>query len=138
MVERDNTYMEAVIPRIKFIEPMGYEMNAKLIEGYVKIILESKQDTKYPKWGTYEERSRIVQSELYSKERKKKVEKEIDSILKEYGMTRQEFNEINGIMLEMKSNGQIKVLEPNPIVVVGPLEGVTMAQPYAQVPIAQV
>ena len=42
MVEIDDTYMEAVIPRVKFIEPMGYEMSAKLFEGYAQIILESE------------------------------------------------------------------------------------------------
>ena len=35
MVETNFTCMEAVVPRVKFIEPMGYEMSAKLIEGYV-------------------------------------------------------------------------------------------------------
>ena len=34
MVEIDHTCMEAVVPRMKFIEPMGYEMCTKLIEGY--------------------------------------------------------------------------------------------------------
>ena len=35
MVEIDNTFMEVVIPRVKFIEPMGYEMSVEFIEGYV-------------------------------------------------------------------------------------------------------
>ena len=39
MVETDFTCMEVVIPRVKFIEPMGYEMSANLIEGYAQIIL---------------------------------------------------------------------------------------------------
>ena len=39
MVETEFTCMEAVIPRIKFIKPMGYEMSAELIEGYMKITL---------------------------------------------------------------------------------------------------
>ena len=34
MVETNYTYMEVVIPRVKFIEPMGYEMSVELIEGY--------------------------------------------------------------------------------------------------------
>ena len=34
MVEIDFTCMEAIIPRMKFIEPMGYEMSTELIEGY--------------------------------------------------------------------------------------------------------
>ena len=40
MVETDNTCMEVVIPRVKFIEPMGYEMSAERIEGYVQIIIK--------------------------------------------------------------------------------------------------
>lgn len=32
MVETDDTCIEVVITRLKFIEPMGYEMSAKLIE----------------------------------------------------------------------------------------------------------
>ena len=39
MVETYFTCMEALIPRMRFIEPMGYEMSAKLIEGYAQIIL---------------------------------------------------------------------------------------------------
>ena len=61
MVEIDFTCMEAVIPRMKFIEPMGYEMSMELIEGYVQIILQSKIDTSCPRWGTYEENIKEVQ-----------------------------------------------------------------------------
>ena len=39
MVETDFTCMEAVIPRMRFVEPMGYEMSIELIEGYAHIIL---------------------------------------------------------------------------------------------------
>ena len=63
---------------------------------------------------------------------KKKVEKVIDSILKESRMYRNEFDEMKGILMEMKANGQSKILNPTPIVVAG-LE-VTVAQPSAQVP----
>ena len=87
MVETDNTCMEVVEPRVKFIEPMGYEMSAKLIEGYAQIILQSERDTKYPRWGTYDEKVREVYFELHRKETKNKVEKLINSILKESGMT---------------------------------------------------
>lgn len=38
MVEIDTTCMGAIKPRVKFIEPMGYEMSEELIEGYVQII----------------------------------------------------------------------------------------------------
>lgn len=41
MVETYFTCMEAVVPRVKFIEPMCYEMSEDLIEGYAQIILHS-------------------------------------------------------------------------------------------------
>ena len=34
MVERDFTCMEVVIPRVKFIEPMGYEMSVDILEEF--------------------------------------------------------------------------------------------------------
>lgn len=58
MVENNNTYMEAVEPRVKFIQPMGYEMSAELIEGYAQIILYLEKETKFPRWDTYEEKIR--------------------------------------------------------------------------------
>ena len=60
MVETNFTCMEVVIPRVKFIEPMGYELSAKLIEGYTQIILHSEIDSTCPIWGTYEEKIREV------------------------------------------------------------------------------
>ena len=53
MVETDTTCMEAIEPRVKFIEPMGYEMSEELIEGYVQIILKLEFDSTCPIWGTY-------------------------------------------------------------------------------------
>ena len=40
MVETNCTCMEVVVLRVKFIEPMGYEMSEELIEGYTQIILQ--------------------------------------------------------------------------------------------------
>ena len=79
---------------------------------------------------------RIAHSKHYNKERKKRVEKEIDSILKESSMTRKEFNEIKGVTLEMKASEQIDMLEETSTIVLGPSEGVTIAQPCVQAPIA--
>ena len=105
MVETNFTCMEAIILRMKFIEPMGYEMSTELIENYVKIILQSEIDTSCPRWGTYEEKIREVQSKQAVQESQKKVEKVIDSILKEYGMTHRDFEEVKGIAKEMKESG---------------------------------
>ncbi len=61
MVETNFTCMEAIIPRVKFIEPMGYEMSVELIEGYAQIILHSKVDSTCPRWETYNEKIGEVQ-----------------------------------------------------------------------------
>lgn len=35
MLKIDNTFMKFLVPRVKFIESMGYEMSPEIIEGYV-------------------------------------------------------------------------------------------------------
>ena len=75
---------------------------------------------------------RAVQSSLMEKDTQKKVDKAIDSILKEFRMTRQEFNELKGVAKEMKESGQTKILIPTPILVNGPNKEVTIAQLSAQ------
>ena len=49
MVEMNNNCMEAVILRVKFIEPMGYEMSEDIIEGYAKVILFYEKDIECPR-----------------------------------------------------------------------------------------
>ena len=124
--------MEAVIIRVKFIEPMGYEMSEELIEGYGKIILQFEIDSTCPRWGTYEEKIKEVQSSKAVKDSQKKVEKVIESILKESGMSRKEFEEVKGITKEMKASGQFEILTPTPIAIVAP--EVTVAQTSMQAP----
>ena len=105
MVETDNTCIEAVEPRVKFIEPMGYEISMELIEGYAQIILQSEIDTSCARWGTYEEKIKERQSKQVVQESQKKVEKVIESILKESRMSHREFEEVKGIAKEMKESG---------------------------------
>lgn len=105
MVEIDVTCMEAMKPRVKFVEPICYEISEELIESYVKINLESDKDKECPRWGAFEEKMKEVHSELYSKDIKMKVDKKIEDILKESCMTRGEFNEVKGIALEIKASG---------------------------------
>ena len=75
---------------------------------------------------------REVKTSRIIKDPKKKVEKVIDSILKESRMTRKEFDKVKGIAMEMKASGQFNILTPTPIEVVR-LE-VTTSQTSAQVP----
>lgn len=138
MVETDNTCMEVVEPRVKFIEPIGYEMSAELIKGYAQIILKLEKYIDCPRWGTCEEKMREVHSEIHSNEHKKKVENVIDSILKESGITQEEFKEIKGIALEMKESGQSRVIVAKPIAIVEPSEGVAISKPSMWAPYATV
>ena len=69
---------------------------------------------------------REFKTNLIVKDSKKKVEKVIDSILRESGMSRKEFEEVKGISLEMKANNQSKLLTPTLIAVVRPTEEVTV------------
>ena len=77
---------------------------------------------------------REVKASQIIKDSKKKVEKVIDSILNELGMTRKEFDEVKGIAMEMKASGQSKLLTPTPIVVVGTTKEVIVAQTNAKIP----
>lgn len=124
MVEIDFTCMEVVVPQVKFIEPMAYEMSEELIEGCAQIIHHSKFDSKCPRLGTYIEKMREFKTSQIIKDSNKKEEKVIDSILKESRMTRKEFDEVKGIAMEMKASGQSELLTPTPIVVVGPTKEV--------------
>ena len=44
-------------------------------------------------------------------------------------MTRKQFEEVKGTTLEMKENGQTKILASTPLVVVGPTKGVVVLGP---------
>ena len=73
-----------------------------------------------------------MQSSEVAKDSQKKVEKVIDSILKEFGMSCKEFEEVKGIAKEMKESGKTKILTPTPIDVVAPK--VIIAQVSTQEP----
>ena len=56
MVEKDLTCIGEVEPRVKFIDPMSYEVSEHMIEGCAKPTLELERDEECPKWDTYEEK----------------------------------------------------------------------------------
>ena len=109
-------------------------MSTKLIDGYAQIILHYKVDFGCPRWGTYTEKMKEVQTNLINKDIKKKVDKVIDSILKELGMSRKELEEVKGIAMDMKASGKSKILNPTPISMAKPTIEVTVAQLSVQVP----
>ena len=70
-------------------------------------------------------------NELYSKDINKRVDKRLDSMIKESCMNKEKFREAKGIALEMKGGGKIEVILDTPLLVV--VEGVTLASPSAQI-----
>lgn len=52
MVETDTTCMEAVEPRIKWIHPLGYEVEEPILEAYAQVLLSAPKDPNEPRWGT--------------------------------------------------------------------------------------
>ena len=93
----------------------------------MQIILNSKVDFGCLRWGTYIEKMKEFKTNIMDKDTKKKVEKVIDSILKESRMSRKEFEEVKGIALEMKASGQTEILTPTPIAMARPTIEVIVA-----------
>ena len=105
-----------------------------LIKCYEQIILKFDRDTGCPRWATYEEKMREFHMGLCSKEAKKKVEKKIQEILKESGMSREEYNEVLNVAKGFRSIGQSELLVPTPLVVATPKEEVTIVGASTHIP----
>ena len=48
MFKIDVTWMEVILPRNKFISPMGYELSEEIIKGYVNRIFKLEEDKETP------------------------------------------------------------------------------------------
>lgn len=79
IVETKKTYIEAIKPRVMYVELLGYEVRQKLIDGYVKGILEFHRYDKFDRWWTYGVKMSDVQQKLTSRETKRKV----DSVMRD-------------------------------------------------------
>lgn len=55
MVYTNFTYIELVEPRMKYVEPLGYEVTEEKVEGYVEVIVKSARDEEFNRFGTFEE-----------------------------------------------------------------------------------
>lgn len=77
MIETNVTCMGEMELRVKFIDPMGYEMSEDVIEGYVKIMLKFEKDKDSLRRGTYAKKIKEVERKLYSKEIKKNMRRKL-------------------------------------------------------------
>lgn len=55
MVDTDFTLIEAIEPRVEFLDPLGYEIFEVEVEEYVNRLLKSKLDVNNTRFGTFEE-----------------------------------------------------------------------------------
>lgn len=83
MVDTDFTYIEAVEPRVEFIDPLGYEIFETEVEEYMNRFLKRKLDIHNNIFGTFEEKFYSTKSIQEEKQSKKRVESTIKKILKD-------------------------------------------------------
>ena len=56
MVETNYTCIKTMEPRKIFIHPTEYEVIEGMLEGYVKVVLESERDPISPRWNAFKEK----------------------------------------------------------------------------------
>lgn len=101
MVETDITCIEAVEPRTKWIYPLGYEVEEHILEAYAQVLLLVPKDPNELRWGTYEEKTRQVDSVLYSVVTKRKASKITSNILKIHGVTQEDLDKAREAKISM-------------------------------------
>lgn len=74
MVDTNFTYMEAVTPRVIYVDPLGYDITEEIIESYVQKILSADLDPKIPRFGTYKENMKLSYQTKLEKSIRKKVD----------------------------------------------------------------
>lgn len=102
MVEMDITCMEVVEPRTKQIHPLGYEVEEHILESYAQVLLSAPKDPNEPRWGTYEEKTREVDSVLCSAAIKRKESKITSNILKIHGVTQEDLDKAREAKIAMQ------------------------------------
>lgn len=115
MVDIDFTFVEAVEPRVEFIDPLGYEVSEAKMEEYISRLVKCKLDANSSIFGTYEEKFNSKNSLQAEKLAKKRVDNTIKKILKDTSMTGHEFIVTKQTTIEIRDIGQKEVLSIPPI-----------------------
>lgn len=71
MVKKDETFMEAVKPRNIWIEEMGYEVDAQILDAYAQLLIDAPMDEAEKSFSTAKQKKQDVETEFNQKKREK-------------------------------------------------------------------
>lgn len=75
MVKKDETLMEVVIPWKIWIQEMGYEVDARILDAYARILIDSPTDESRKSFGTTKQKELEVKTEFNQKKRERQQKK---------------------------------------------------------------
>lgn len=81
MVDKDQCLMEAVEPRIVWILPMGYEVDAATLDAYAQHMMSQSVDEKEERFGTFKEKDLELHKQFTAPARKRKVSKMAEEVV---------------------------------------------------------
>ena len=90
MIDIDSSYIQAIEPRKKIIDPLGYELSDETIVGYIDLLLISKKNKVEYRFGTYDEITQLAHQVSLEKASHKKIETIMKKALSEVNMTERE------------------------------------------------
>ena len=85
LVDIDFTYIQVVIPRVRWLRPFGYEINIDKASTTITALLAEEADKNAPHFGTYDVVRSKINMELKTASTLKKKEKLIKKIKKKFG-----------------------------------------------------
>lgn len=71
MVKKDETLMETVIPQKIWIEEMGYDVDASILDAYARILIDASTDESKKYFGTAKKKELEVKTEFNQKKRER-------------------------------------------------------------------
>ena len=98
MVDTNFTYIQAVEPHEKFLDPLGYELNDNVVVGYNDLLLKSKKDQAKYRFGTYDDITQSAHQASSEKSSHKKIETIMKKYLSKVDMTKSESQEVRKAM----------------------------------------
>ena len=98
MVDTYFTYIQAVEPQEKFLDPLGFELSDDIAVGYIDFLLNSNIDKLEYRFGTYDEITQHAHQATLEKASHKKVESIMKKALSEAGMIESESEAVRQTM----------------------------------------
>ena len=86
LVDIDFTYVQAVLPRIRWLRPLGYELDIDQTTAAITALLAEKMDKDAQAFGTYDVVKSRVSTELKTTSAVKKKDKLVKKIKRKFGV----------------------------------------------------